>query len=149
MKRANQPLEPTETRSCRGRITQGASRVVPCLRGSVHRSIRMTRPASGWFGRLREACCGHVPEEATVAGTLHGHGEEGPRMSRMIATNGPYRRSHLSAPISVIRSQKQSGSNQPLEPTETSSCRGSISKGAFRVASCLRGSVRRSATQHA
>jgi hypothetical protein len=35
--------------------------------------------------------------------------------------------------------------NQPLEPTETSSCRGSILKGASRIPSCLRGSVDRSA----
>jgi hypothetical protein len=35
--------------------------------------------------------------------------------------------------------------NQPHEPTETSSCRGSIRKGASRVASCLRGSAHRSA----
>jgi hypothetical protein len=66
-------------------------------------------------------------------------------MSRMIATAGPYRRSDLSAPISVIRSQKRSGSNQPLEPTETSSCHGSIITGAFRVSPCLRGSAQRSA----
>jgi hypothetical protein len=35
--------------------------------------------------------------------------------------------------------------NQALEPTETSSCRRSIMQGASRVASCLRGSVQRSA----
>jgi hypothetical protein len=110
-----------------------------------HRSIRMTRHASGWFGRLREPCCGYAAEEATVSGAHSGHGEKGPPMSRMIATAAPYRRSDLSAPISVIRSQKQSGSNQALEPTETSSCRRSIIKGAPRVTSCLRGSVQRSA----
>jgi hypothetical protein len=131
---SNQPLEPTETSSCRGSIFKGASRVSSCLRGSAQRSIRMTRHASGWFGRLREPCCGYyAAEEATVSGAHSGHGQEGPPMSRMIATAGPYRRSDLSAPISVIRSQKKSGSNQPLEPTETSSCRGSIFKGASRV----------------
>jgi hypothetical protein len=76
------------------------------------RSIRMTRHASGWFGRLREPCCGYAAEEATVSGAHSGHGEKGPPMSRMIATAAPYRRSDLSAPISVIRSQKQSGSNK-------------------------------------
>jgi hypothetical protein len=141
----NQPPEPTETSTCRGSIIKGASRVPSCLRGSAHRSIRMTRHASGWFCRLREACCGHVAEEATVGGTLRGHGQEGPRIARMIAAVGPYQRSDLPAPISVIRSQKQSGSNQALEPTETSSCRGSIMHGASRVAACLRGSVQRSA----
>jgi uncharacterized protein YceK len=144
----NQALEPTETSSCRRSIIEGASRVSPCLRGSVQRSIRMTRHASGWFGRLREPCCGYAAEEATVSGAHSGHGEKGPPMSRMIATAGPYRRSDLSAPISVIRSQKQSGSNQALEPTETGSCRGSILKGASQVTSCLRGSVQRWTSKH-
>jgi hypothetical protein len=114
----------------------------------LFRSIRMTRHASGWFGRLREPCCGYAAEEATVSGAHSGHGQEGPPMSRMIATAGPYRRSDLSTPISVIRSQKQSGSNQPLEPTETSSRRGSIIKVASRVSPCLRGSAHRSTMIH-
>jgi hypothetical protein len=41
--------------------------------------------------------------------------------------------------------QNMRSSNQPHEPTETSSCRGSIIKGASRVPSCLRGSAHRSA----
>jgi hypothetical protein len=36
--RSNQALEPTETSSCRGSAIKGASRVSPCLRGSVQRS---------------------------------------------------------------------------------------------------------------
>jgi hypothetical protein len=43
--------------------------------------------------------------------------------------------------------QNMRSSNQPPEPTEPSSCRGSIIKGASRVASCLRGSAHRSPTQ--
>jgi hypothetical protein len=93
--RANKPLH--RTRLCRV--------------GELTVSIRMTRHASGWFGRLREPCCGYAAEEATVSGAHSGHGQEGPPMSGMIATAAPYRRSDLSAPISVIRSQKQSGSN--------------------------------------
>jgi hypothetical protein len=36
----NQPLEPTETSTCRGSNMKGAPRVVSCLRGSAHRSAR-------------------------------------------------------------------------------------------------------------
>jgi ABC-type multidrug transport system fused ATPase/permease subunit len=45
----------------------------------------------------------------------------------------------------IRRTDMKTSPNQALEPTETSSFRGSIFKGAFRVASCLRGSVQRSA----
>jgi hypothetical protein len=147
----NQPVEPTGAprRDFRApgnsKVLGFGGRQARAPVAHFSRSIRMTRHASGWFDRLREACCGYAAEEATVAGALSGHAEEGPPMSRMIATAGPYRRSDLSAPISVIRRQKESGSNQPLEPTETSSCRGSIFTGAFRVSPCLRGSVHRSA----
>jgi hypothetical protein len=44
----------------------------------------------------------------------------------------------------IRRTDMKTSPNQALEPTETSSCRGSILKGASRVASCLRGSVQRS-----
>jgi hypothetical protein len=43
----------------------------------------------------------------------------------------------------ISRTDMKPSPNQPLEPTETGSCRGSMFKGAFRVASCLRGSVQR------
>jgi hypothetical protein len=46
----NQALEPTETTSCRGSIKQGASRVAPCLRGSVQRSAQV--PVPGPVGEL-------------------------------------------------------------------------------------------------
>jgi hypothetical protein len=45
----------------------------------------------------------------------------------------------------IRRTDMKTLPNQALEPTETSSCRGSISKGASRVPSCLRGSAHRSA----
>jgi hypothetical protein len=133
----NQSCQPTPGSRFRFKRSPSARR------GCTLRSIRMTRHASGWFGRLREPCCGYAAEEATVSGAHSGHGQEGPPMSRMIATAAPYRRSDLSAPLSVIRSHKQSGSNQALEPTETSSCRGSITQDASRVSPCLRGSVQR------
>jgi hypothetical protein len=45
----------------------------------------------------------------------------------------------------IRRTDMKTSPNQALEPTETSSCRGSIMQGASRVSSCLRGSVQRSA----
>jgi hypothetical protein len=40
MRQPNQTLEPTETSSCRSSIFKCASRVSPCLRGSVQRSAQ-------------------------------------------------------------------------------------------------------------
>jgi ABC-type multidrug transport system fused ATPase/permease subunit len=52
-------------------------------------------------------------------------------------------RPHAGPSRIIRRTDMKTSPNQALEPTETGSCRGSITQGASRVASCLRGSVQR------
>jgi hypothetical protein len=243
----NQALEPTETSSCRGSITQGASRVASCLRGSVQRSpmrhiahlglalavvsaLALVFPSlSAEDGAASSAHCpvcgaedGSRPDRALAADSIdsrlkafHHYGIDAHAEGYLVCvfdavrTGGAKQEVLIHATIvAPIRGVQRTGdrltftrvsdsevadvcqmrgglyfvflgrsadadstvdpqdpnafweysselsrvvelhriwANQALEPTETSSCRGSIIKGASRVSPCLRGSVQRSA----
>jgi hypothetical protein len=74
--------------------------------------------------RLREASYDRVTEKSTTAASIHGHGLEAPRISRIATDVRGRLPRHSSVPIRVIRGQNSSGSNQALEPlTETRALR--------------------------
>jgi hypothetical protein len=131
----NHPHEPTETSSCRRSIIKGASRISSCLRGSAHRSTMRhdVDMSASHHGGLR-------PKGSFDHGFhgWHGWDRTGARTSwHPCDPCDPWSTSLRGTP------QNMRSSNQPHEPTETSSCRGSIRKCASRVTSCLRGSAHR------